>query len=33
MKLAREQVLGSLPLALIVVIVLLVRAWPYLFHK
>lgn len=33
MKLAREQVLGSLLLALIVLIVLLVRAWPYLFHK
>jgi hypothetical protein len=33
MKLARQQVLGSLVLALIVLVVLLVRAWPYLFHK
>jgi hypothetical protein len=33
MKLARQQVLGSLLLALIVLIVLLVRAWPYLFRK
>lgn len=33
MKLARQQVLGSLVLALIVLIVLLIRAWPYLFHK
>ena len=33
MKLAREQVLGSLLLAVIVLVVLLVRAWPYLFHK
>jgi hypothetical protein len=33
MKLARQQVLGSLLLALIVLIILLVRAWPVLFHK
>jgi hypothetical protein len=33
MKLARQQVLGSLLLALIVLIVLFVRAWAYLFHK
>ena len=33
MKLARQQVLGSLVLALIVLVVLLIRAWPYLFHK
>jgi hypothetical protein len=33
MKLAREQVLGSLLLAVIVLVVLLLRAWPYLFHK
>ena len=33
MKLARQQVVGSLLLALIVLIVLLVRAWPFLFHK
>ena len=33
MKLARPQVLGSILLAAIVLIVLLVRAWPYLFHK
>jgi branched-subunit amino acid transport protein AzlD len=33
MKLARQQVYGSLVLALIVLIVLLVRAWPFLFHK
>jgi len=30
MKLARQQVIGSLVLALIVQ---LIRAWPYLFHK
>lgn len=33
MKLVRQQVLGSILLALIVLIVLLVRAWPYLFHR
>jgi hypothetical protein len=33
MKLARPQVLGSLLLALIVLIILLIRAWPVLFHK
>ena len=33
MKLVRQQVLGSLVLALIVLVVLLIRAWPYLFHK
>ena len=33
MKLVRQQVLGSLVLAAIVLAVLLVRAWPYLFHK
>ena len=33
MKLVRQQVLGSLVLALIVFVVLLIRAWPYLFHK
>jgi hypothetical protein len=33
MKLARQQVIGSLVLALIVLIALLLRAWPYLFHK
>jgi hypothetical protein len=33
MKLARQQVVGSILLALIVLIVQLVRAWPYLFHK
>ena len=32
MKLARQQVLGSLLLALIVLIVLLIRAWPILFR-
>jgi hypothetical protein len=31
MKLARQQVLGSLVLA--VIVLLLIRAWPYLFHK
>jgi branched-subunit amino acid transport protein AzlD len=30
MKLARQQVLGSLVLAVIVLIILLIRAWPYL---
>jgi hypothetical protein len=33
MKVARQQVLGSLLLALIVLIILLIRAWPVLFHK
>jgi hypothetical protein len=33
MKLARQQVMGSLLLALVVLIVLLVRAWPFLFRK
>ena len=33
MKIARQQVLGSLLLALVVLIILLVRAWPFLFHK
>jgi hypothetical protein len=33
MKIARQQVLGSLLLALIVLIILLFRAWPVLFHK
>ena len=33
MKLVRQQVLGSLMLALIVLVVLLIRVWPYLFHK
>ena len=32
MKLVRQQVLGSLVLALIV-LVLLIRVWPYRFHK
>jgi hypothetical protein len=33
MKLARSQVLGSLLLALIVLVVVLIRAWPLLFPK
>jgi len=33
MKLARQQVLGSVLIALIVLVVLLVRAWPLLFRK
>jgi hypothetical protein len=33
MKPTRGQVLGSLLLALIVLIVLLIRVWPVLFHK
>jgi len=33
MTFARQQVLDSLLLALIVLIFLFVRAWPYLFHK
>ena len=33
MKLSRPQVLGSFLLALIVLVILLVRAWPILFRK
>jgi hypothetical protein len=33
MKLARQQVLGSMLIALIVLVVLLIRAWPLLFRK
>jgi len=33
MKLVRQQVLGSLLLALIVLVVLLIRAWPHSFPK
>ena len=33
MKLARQQVLGSVLIALIVLVVLLIRAWPLLFHR
>jgi len=33
MKLVRQQVLGSLLLALIVLVVLLIRAWPPLLRK
>jgi len=33
MKIARQQVLGSLLLALVVLIILLIRAWPVFFHK
>jgi hypothetical protein len=33
MKIVRQQVVGSLLLALIVLIVLLIRAWPIYFHK
>lgn len=33
MKIARQQVLGSLIPALIVLLILLIRAWPVLFHK
>jgi hypothetical protein len=33
MKLARQQVLGSVLIALIVLVVLVVRAWPLLFRK
>jgi len=33
MKILRQQVLGSLLLAVIVLIVLMIRAWPVLFHK
>lgn len=33
MKLARSQVLGSLLLALVVLAIVLMRAWPMLFPK
>ena len=33
MKPARQQVLGGLLLALVVLIILLIRAWPLLFRK
>ena len=33
MKLSRHQVIGSVLLALIVLAVLVVRAWPLLFNK
>ena len=33
MKLARQQVLGSVLVAMIVLVVLLIRAWPLLFRK
>jgi hypothetical protein len=33
MKLSRHQVIGSVVLALIVLAVLVVRAWPVLFPK
>jgi len=33
MKPIRQQVLGSLLLALIVLVILLIRAWPLLFRK
>lgn len=33
MKFERQQVLGSLLLALIVLIILLIRAWPVFFRK
>jgi hypothetical protein len=33
MRPVRQQVLGSLLLALIVLAILLIRAWPTLFHK
>lgn len=33
MKLSRPQVLGSFLLALIVLAILLLRAWPILFRK
>jgi hypothetical protein len=33
MKLVRQQVLGSLLLALVVLVILLIRSWPVLFHK
>jgi len=33
MKPVRQQVLGSVLIALIVLVVLLIRAWPLLFRK
>jgi hypothetical protein len=33
MKLARQQGLGSLLVALIVFVILLIRVWPILFRK
>ncbi len=33
MKLVRQQVLGSVLIALIVLVALLIRAWPLLFRK
>jgi hypothetical protein len=33
MKLERQQVIGSLLLALVVLAILLIRAWPVLFPK
>ncbi len=33
MKLARPQVLGSIILAAIVLLILVIRAWPILFRK
>jgi hypothetical protein len=33
MRSARQQVIGSLLLALVALIILLSRAWPVLFHK
>jgi len=33
MKLERQQVLGSVLIALVVLLVLLIRAWPLLFRK
>ena len=33
MKLVRQQVLGSVLVALVVLVVLLIRAWPLLFRK
>jgi hypothetical protein len=33
MKIVRQQVIGSLLLALIVLAILLIRSWPVLFHK
>jgi hypothetical protein len=33
MKLARAQVIGSLLLAVVVLVLLLIRAWPLLFPK
>jgi len=32
-KPASQQVIGSLLLVLVVLIILLIRAWPVLFHK